>query len=212
MNQSKQVNVSLGTRCTLACSKCRRTMFEVAGIPIDGGDLPFEDFKKLASHFDDLIMCGGVGDPVFHPQFIEMLKYAKENGNRISVSNAASHRPAHWYMDAFRANLEATWIFGIDGLPVNSHKYRTNQDGVKLFEMAQLARGMGITTVWQFIIFKYNENDIEAAERLAKHYGIEFKLWKSDRWDNMQDPLLPTNKEHYNIGRRKRPAHFVGEL
>lgn len=212
MNTSKQVNVSLGKRCTLACPKCRRTQFEEAGIPIDGGDLSFDDFKKLASHFHDLILCGGVGDPVMHPQFIEMLRYTKKNGNRVSVSNAASHRPEHWYRDAFTANLNATWIFGIDGLPKDSYKYRINQDGVKLFKMAQMAVGMGITTVWQYIIFKYNENDIDAAEKLAKYYGINFKAWKSDRWDNMQDPLLPTKKENFNNGRRQRPAHFVGEL
>ena len=212
LNISKQVNVSLGTRCTLACSKCRRTQFKEAGIPIDGGDLPFDDFKKLASHFEDLILCGGVADPVLHPQFIKILQYSYMNENKISVSTAASHRPIDWYRRAFKANPDATWIFGIDGLPEDSHKYRVNQDGEKLFKVAKMAVSMGIITVWQYIIFKYNENDIEESEKLAKDNGMNFKLWKSDRWDNMQDPFLPTKKENYNIGRRKRPAHFVGEL
>ena len=212
LNISKQVNNSLGTRCTLACPKCRRTQFEEQGIPIDGGDLSMEDFKKLADHFDDLILCGGVADPVLHPRFIKILDYSYKNGNKVSVSNAASHRPSNWYRKAFEVNPEATWIFGIDGLPKDSHKYRVNQDCEKLFEMAQLAVTMGITTVWQYIIFKYNENDIAEAEELAKDNGMNFKVWKSDRWDNMQDPFLPTKKENYNIGRRKRPAHFVGEV
>ena len=89
MNISKQVNVSLGTRCTLKCPKCRRTEFKEQGIPIDGGDLSMEDFKKLAAKFDDLILCGGVADPVLHPQFLEILEYSYKNGNRVSVSNAA---------------------------------------------------------------------------------------------------------------------------
>ena len=59
--------------------------------------------------------------------------------------------------------------------------------------------------------FKYNENDIEEARSLAEENDMHFKVWKSDRWDNMQDPFLPTKKEFYNIGRRQRPAHFVGE-
>ena len=212
MNRSKQVNISLGTRCTLACPKCRRTQFEEQGIPIDGGDLSMEDFKKLADHFDDLILCGGVADPVLHPQFIKILEYSYKNGNKVSVSNAASHRPSNWYRRAFEVNPEATWIFGIDGLPKDSHKYRVNQDGEKLFEMAKIAVSMGITTIWQYIIFKYNENDIEEARELAESNDIHFKVWKSDRWDNMQDPFLPTKKENYNIGRRQRPAHFVGEV
>ena len=211
MNISKQVNVSLGTRCTLKCPKCRRTEFKEQGIPIDGGDLSMEDFKKLAAKFDDLILCGGVADPVLHPQFLEILEYSYKNGNRVSVSNAASHRPSLWYKKAFTANPDATWIFGIDGLPKDSHKYRINQDGEKLFQMAKMAVSMGITVVWQYIIFKYNENDIEEARSLAEENDMHFKIWKSDRWDNMQDPFLHTKKEFYNIGRRQRPAHFVGE-
>ena len=74
-----------------------------------------EDFKKLADHFDDLILCGGVADPVLHPRFIKILDYSYKNGNKVSVSNAASHRPSNWYRKAFEVNPEATWIFGIDG-------------------------------------------------------------------------------------------------
>ena len=60
MNKSKQVNVSLGTRCTLLCSKCRRTEFKEQGISIDGGDLSMEDFKKLADEiYTNLIKLPG---------------------------------------------------------------------------------------------------------------------------------------------------------
>ena len=40
-----------------------------------------------------------------------------------------------WYIKAFKANINARWIFGIDGLPNESHNYRVNQDGEKLFNV-----------------------------------------------------------------------------
>ena len=50
------------------------------------------------------------------------------------------------------ANKNAKWIFGLDGLPKDSHKYRVNQDGNKLYEMMKLGVSMGIFVSWQYIV------------------------------------------------------------
>mgnify|MGYP007000220071 len=55
----------------------------------------------------------------------------------------------------------------------------------------------GITTRWQYIIFKYNENHIEQARQMAKDNGIIFEISTSARFEGPDDPYRPTNPYHY---------------
>jgi hypothetical protein len=64
-----------------------------------------------------------------------MLKLCREKNIHAVIHNAASHKSEEWYKEAFESNTDAEWWFGIDGLPNQSHVYRKNQDGVKLFNI-----------------------------------------------------------------------------
>ena len=44
------------------------------------------------------------------------------------------------YIEAFKANPDAQWTFNIDGLPHQSHQYRINQNGNKLFDIMNKAK------------------------------------------------------------------------
>ena len=45
---------------------------------------------------------------------------------------------------------------------------------------------------WQYIVFSYNENDIDEARKMAEDNGIDFLLLESSRWYTEDDPLKPT--------------------
>ena len=49
---------------------------------------------------------------------------------------------------------------------------------------------------WQYIVFRYNENDIEEAKNMALDNGMTFELNSSSRWDE-NDPLKPTNPKYW---------------
>ena len=174
MIDRRYLNLDITTRCTLACPACRRTDYLNRGVKINGEDMPFEDFTKICEYFDHLLFCGGVSDPVFHPQFVKFLEYSKNK--KVGIHNAASHKSIDWYKTAFNANPNATWYFGLDGLPKESHKYRINQDGVKLFEVMKIAVNMGMRVVWQYLVFDYNKDHIEDARSLAE--GMTFSVKK----------------------------------
>ena len=49
---------------------------------------------------------------------------------------------------------------------------------------------------WQYLIFNYNENNIDEAKKLAKDNNLILELQKSSRfWED--DPLMPENKDYY---------------
>ena len=114
---------------------------------------------------------------------------------KAEVSTAASQKSKDFYIKCFEANPHAMWVFGIDGLPEESHKYRINQDGQKLFDiMIESKKHLENTPTWQYIVFSYNEDHIEQAKKLAKENGVQFMLLHSSRWLGNDDPLKPKKK------------------
>ena len=182
----KGINLDITHRCTLECPKCLRRSVPTNNL----GDLSLDSFKKIISHFDQIEFCGQISDPIFHPQFIEFLELTKDK--RVFVHTAASHKPMDWYRDAFLANKNATWEFGIDGLPQDSPKYRINQNGEYLFNVMKTGVELGNDIRWQYIIFKYNENDIPEAIDLAQRHKIPIHINKSSRWSGPNDPYKPS--------------------
>ena len=123
-----------------------------------------------------------VSDPIFHPNFIDFLKLTHEKNVSVDIHTAASHKPIDWYKEAFKANPNVEWVFGIDGLPKDSHKYRVNQDGQKLFDVMTMAKKeYNMKCRWQYIIFDYNEEDVFEAASMAKDLGIYFTTVETQR-------------------------------
>ena len=189
----RSINLDISYKCTLECPKCRRQL-SMKRLGNKGHNISIADFEKILTYFDKLNFCGSISDPVMHPRFIDFLSLSRNH--IVKVSTAVSQKPIGWYETAFFNNINAEWHFGLDGLPEESHKYRINQDGVKLFEVMKMASLMGIKTYWQYIVFKYNQDHIEQSKQMAKDYGIIFKEQHSSRW-NENDPYKPDRPAHY---------------
>ena len=58
----------------------------------------------------------------------------------------------------------------------------------------KLGASKGMQIVWQYIVFKYNEDHIKESKQLAEDNDIIFELNISSRWDGPDDPLMPLNK------------------
>lgn len=188
----KTINLDITHRCTLQCINCQRSIYK----KVPGYDMPIEEYTKIADYFDVIRFCGNISDPVFNPNFIDFLRINYERNIKTKVHNAATGKSLDWYKRAFEANPDALWIFGIDGLPKDSHIYRKNQRGEDLFKAMILCNSMGLHTVWQHIIFKYNENTMDECKRIASENDIELVFIKSNRW-RKDDPLKPLNQNNY---------------
>ena len=190
----RRLNLDVTHRCPLECPNCQRqTSFTNDGLVPHGRDLTLDELDMIAKHFVDIGFCGQLSDPVHHPKFNEIMKMLKDVPE-VFVHNAATAKPISWYIKSWQANPKAVWIFACDGLPKDSHKYRKNQDGIKMFEIMKEAKKHLLSTpVWQYIRFKYNENDIETAKKMAEDEGLSFIQIESSRWLGDDDPFTPTN-------------------
>lgn len=199
----RNINIDSTFRCPLECPKCQRQGLRRMGQKIPGEDMSFKSFKKLADYFKKIILCGQISDPIFNPNLHEMLKYAYENKVTTYINTAASQRKMPWYEKAFDVNPDARWTFGVDGLPKDSHKYRINQDGEHLYEVMKMGAKKGMNIVWQYIVFRYNEDDIETCRKMAEDNDIIFDLNISGRW-TAADEYKPKNPKNYLNSNRKR--------
>ena len=180
-SQNKSINLDITTICTLQCPACFRQTDTFRSSKSIYHEMTMDEFTKISNYFTRIEFCGTIGDPTFHRNFIDMLKICYEKGIEVEVATSASHKSLEWYEKAFNACPTALWVFGLDGLPEESHNYRINQDGKKLFDAMLIGRKVGIKLEWQYLIFNFNENSIDKAKKLAEKNNINLTVWKTKR-------------------------------
>lgn len=192
----KTINLDITHRCTLECPRCTRQQYVDRGEKVPGKDMSVSEFSKILDKFQQIRFCGNISDPVFNPNFITFLEMCYSREVECVIHHAATGKSLDWYRQAFAANPKARWYFGIDGIPEDSHKYRKNQNGPQLFKAMVMCKEMGLDANWAYILFRYNENDIDAAKLLADKFDIQIYFVKSSRFAET-DPLKPLNRENY---------------
>lgn len=148
---------------------------------VKGHHMTDQEYEVILNHFDRIKFCGNISDPTMHPRFIQFLEKSKNKD--VLVATATTHRSYDWYINAFKANKNAIWVFGMDGLPDYSPFYRVNQDGDKMWKIMKLAKEHNMNAIWQFLIFNYNRHQVCEARDMAKSIDIEIDLIQAKRID-----------------------------
>ena len=195
----KSVALELTTRCRLACPKCERTiMRETEGLK--NHDLPLSIVEMYAkSNIDKFIISGSYGDPIYHPKFLEAIKLLKDHNKIVWISTNGSGKTTEWWRMLFSMlKVEDQISFAIDGYKETVGGYRVNfteDDFNQAIEVLEIgSKEYDVRIRWQFIPFSFNEHQIEQARELAHSKNIHFMLKKSVRWDGLDDPMMPKDK------------------
>ncbi len=186
MYLKKPINLDITNKCPLQCPTCLRQLPAYITAKRHYDEMSIDEFKKILKVFSWVEFSGQNSDPTAHSQLHDFLTLSYSH--KLDIHTAASHRKKDFYEEAYeRTGLDTSWIFGLDGLPEESHKHRINQNGVFIYEMMKLGAKIGCNIVWQYIVFNYNQDHIEQARQMAKDEGIEFKLSFSSRWNGMEN-------------------------
>jgi len=208
-------------RCNLACPRCSRTDF-INQFPKAWKhyDLNLEDFKKFINPVLEKIQIfefkGTMGDPIFHPNFLDWIAWIKSLNKKIFIHTNAQIGKSFWQKLVTYLDKNDKIIVGIDGIPTNFMLYRVNARWKNIEDCANILKGK-TNLVWQYIVFSYNENNIDEAKQLSIDLGFDsFLLEHSDRWEGNNDWLKPNNalpipNENQEIDPLcfKQPTHIV---
>ena len=185
--------------CTLKCPGCPRTRFidqwpqhwKNHSINLD----QLHEFLDIDLNNKTVMLCGNYGDPIYHPEFHELVKGLKQRKTHLTIITNGSHRSADWWettVSMLDANDSVT--FSVDGLPENFTKYRINADWDTIHQAMQISVAAECKTVWKYIPFAFNKNDISAAQQLGEKIGIDlFQFDPSDRFDEATAQYQPHN-------------------
>lgn len=197
------LHVEPTSRCTLACPRCERTTFidkfGKDNFSID--DLNIDDFINFIDiELDQINFCGNLGDPIYHRDFLKLIKMSKPKCNSVSITTNGSRKNKNWWSELVSVLDEKDNItFSIDGTPNNFTEYRINGDWETIKTGIDICTNSKVRTTWKYIPFSFNEDNIKYVRNLSADLGIDiFKLDPSDRWE-VNDYLRP--KENY-IGPR----------
>jgi len=195
-----KLDIELSTRCRLSCTKCVRTrIVQNKEEELKIFDFPVNEFRKLceSKKYTYMFFGGTYGDCIYHPDFYELVKIAKENNVIIQIHTNGSGKSLDWWKKILMLMTHRdTLNIAMDGFKETVGVYRVNfteKDFYKNLEVFKLAKLRKIRCIWTFIPMRFNEHQIEDAKNLAKSLGVTFIIKKSERWHNSKDPMLPKN-------------------
>ncbi len=203
MNTGISLHLEMSKRCILECPKCPRTIYK-GRYTIN--DLNIDHAKELVlkTRPSNIVMSGNLGDPIYHPNLIEFVRWLDNINYPFAVHTNGSGKKLSWWEEFYDSYKEYSkkpngnkynkiW-FGVDGLKDTAHIYRVGINWQQSFDAMCLGVKKGKQVNWQWIPFSFNEHQIDEARKLAKDNGINLVLRLSGRWDSKDDPLRPSAK------------------
>jgi len=183
--------------CTLRCAGCARTRL-IKHAPdlwknhsIDPGALM--RFLDVDLTGVSVKLSGVYGDPIYHPNILDMVAGLKRRGCHLIIVTNGSYKTGPWWQDLC-ALLDAQdcVTFSIDGLPENFHIYRENGDWPSIKQGIETCVAAGVRTVWKYLVFRFNQLNIDQARELSQTLGMSrFLVNHSDRFDQYTEQFEP---------------------
>lgn len=178
------INIDTTYRCVFRCSQCLRQQIGGTAVIKRSHDLAEKDFQKILDFYHKIHFCGQISDPIYHPRFLKLLEICE--GIRVVVSTVGSGKSDDWWDQAFSYNKDKTqWTFGVDGINEKSEIYRIGSNFKDTWNKMQKGVSLGQIIVWQYIVFDYNEQDMDEAIKIAKDNNFVLMFRSSNRsFDN----------------------------
>jgi MoaA/NifB/PqqE/SkfB family radical SAM enzyme len=215
VKNTHSLNLDMTYRCPLQCPLCMRERPGGRAKIKKSYDMPIESFEKVCEYFNKIHICGQISDSIYHPKFLDMLKHYHDKYNfPLIISTNGSNKKIEWWEKAYEYSTDnVTWIFGVDGFDQETaEKYRVNIKFDSALDAMKLGASLGKNIVWQFIVFKHNEHQVETVKQFALDNGISFHLMKSSRFHPeiiKGTNIEPPSDEYRNFKYRKRVEYNV---
>jgi radical SAM protein with 4Fe4S-binding SPASM domain len=195
------VSIEPTTTCNLGCPECPSGL---KSFTRPTGNLDYNFYKKTVDEIGDKLIYLYFyfqGEPYMHPKFLELVKYASRKKIYTVTSTNAHFLTERKARETIESGLDRILI-SIDGTTQETYEqYRIGGSLEKVIEgtknLVQAKRELNSITphiVFQFLMVKPNEHQIEEVEKLAKEIGVdEVKLKTAQVYEfENGNELIPT--------------------
>lgn len=208
-NKHKGMPISLSieptTACNLGCPECPSGL---KAFTRPTGSLDVEFNKQIIDQLADHVLYINYyfqGEPLIHPKFKELIKYAHQKGIYTATSTNAHFLTPKRCEELVSAGLDRI-IISIDGTSQETYEqYRKGGSLDKVLEGTQnlMAAKKKLNsktpyTIFQFLVVKPNEHQIDDVFDLAKKLNVDKVNLKTAQVYNYRNgnPLIPENEKY----------------
>lgn len=233
INHVKSMELEITSDCNAACPGCARTQnldkLEVT-------QFSFDDLKRILpnrTYIENkhIKLCGVLGDPMIHPEVVEITEYLLQHGAKVTISTNVGVAPVNSWkkLGELSGQYKSNFVLMacIDGHRETNHIYRVNTKWTvverNLNAFAENSyKDKGNLNRWVYIVFDHNEHELETAKKHAEELGLQFYTrtgmrnsyhqWVAEigKKNNKQKKVITTTgkKEH----KRKEEVYKLDDL
>lgn len=199
------ISIEPTTSCNLRCPECPSGLRQFTR---PTGMLDQDFFKKIITELKSTLVNITFyfqGEPYLNPKFLDMVKHASENGIFTITSTNAHYLNDENAKKTIESQLDKL-IISIDGTSQETYEqYRIGGDLSKVIEgtnnivkWRKKLNSKRPLIVFQFLVVKPNEHQIEDVYKLAKELGVDdVKLKTAQVYDfENGNNLIPENEKY----------------
>ncbi len=199
------ISIEPTTACNLRCPECPSGL---RAFSRPTGLLEKKFYQKtideLAQHLLYLILYFQ-GEPYLHPDFFDLVAYASQKNIYTATSTNAHYLHEKNAQKTLDSGLDRL-IISIDGTTQETYEqYRIGGSLEKvirgtetLLDLRKKGNYQKPYTIFQFLVVKPNEHQIEEVKHLAKNLGVDKVAFKTAQIYDYENgsPLIPTNSKY----------------
>lgn len=133
---------------------------------------------RVIAGLDKMFMCGNYGDPAAGYYTMDIYKYFRKVNPNIVLgmnTNGALQSTFFWHALGRLFNRTQDYVvFSIDGLEDTNSVYRKNVQWSKLMANAQAFIAAGGSAHWDMLVYRHNQHQVDACEKLAQDMGFKW--------------------------------------
>ena len=163
------------------------------------GHMDMDLYRKLIEEVGSMdsvhtVFFGGIGEPMFHPEFTEMVRLAKATGKRVEcVTNGTLMTPDK-AREVIEAGLEQAW-FSVDGFDETTYEGIREQGSFSqikgnIMELAKLRAQPGYTN------FSIGLTFVAMKDNIHQLFDLMNFAWRCTAKDVKISHVLPYNEEN----------------
>ncbi len=200
------------TACNLACPECPSGLKQFTR---KEGNLKQDFYKKIINQISQKTFFLNLyfqGEPFINPEFLKMVKYAHHKKMYVTTSTNAHFLSDDMAQKTIKSGLNRLTI-SIDGTTQKSYEsYRKNGNlnkvitGTKnIIKWKKELKSKTPYVIFQFLVVKPNEHQIEDAKKLAKKLGVDEIRFKTAQLYNYKhgNDLMPSIAKYARYKKQK---------
>ena len=146
------------------------------------------------------------GEPYLNPQFLDMVQYASSkkiytatSTNAHYLNDAAAKRTVESGLDRLIISIDGTTQETYQQYRVGGNLQKVLEGAARVVKWKKELKSKTPFIIFQFLVVRHNEHQIEEVRRLAKETGVDqVRLKTAQVYDFENDPnqLIPTNEKY----------------